>query len=102
MDRHRTMRPRLHAPALIGLAALPLALSGSQVEAQLAVSDVATAPATREVVAPAPTDLAYPTTTPPAVAPAEHEVPARPGLGDAIFPLLGFRRLEQIEAHRAA
>jgi hypothetical protein len=83
MDRHRTMRPRLHAPALIGLAALPLALSGSQVEAQLAVSDVATAPATREVVASAPTELAYPTTTPPAVAPAEHEVPARPGLGDA-------------------
>ncbi|HEX5769713.1 MAG TPA: hypothetical protein VFY11_02030, partial [Nocardioidaceae bacterium] len=83
MDRHRTMRPRLHAPALIGLAALPLALSGSQVEAQLAVSDAAAAPTTREVVASAPTDLAYPTTRPPAVAPAEHRVPARPGLGDA-------------------
>jgi hypothetical protein len=83
MDRHRTMRPRLHAPALIGLAALPLALSGSQVEAQLAVSDAATAPATREVLASAPADLAYPATTPSAVAPAEHEVPARPGLGDA-------------------
>ena len=83
MDRHRTMRPRLHAPALVGLVALPLALSGSQVEAQLAVSDAATAPTTREVVASAPTDLAYPTTRPPAVAAAEHEVPSRPGLGDA-------------------
>ena len=38
--------PRLPEAAAEKLAALPLALSGSQVEAQLAVSDVATAPAT--------------------------------------------------------
>ncbi|HEU4512655.1 MAG TPA: lytic transglycosylase domain-containing protein [Nocardioidaceae bacterium] len=77
------MRPTLHAPALIGLVALPLVLSASQVEAQLAASDAATAPATRDVTTSGRPDLSHPTTTPPALLPAEYEVPSRPGLGES-------------------
>lgn len=99
MDRHRTMRPTLHAPALVGLAALPLVLSASQVEAQLAASDAAAAPAAQEVVSSGPTDLSYPTTTPPAATSAAYEVPARPGLGD---PRAGEIPWVALQAYRRA
>lgn len=99
MDRHRTMRPTLHAPALVGLAALPLVLSASQVEAQLAASDAAAAPAAQEVVSSGPTDLSHPTTTPPAATPAAYAVPARPGLGD---PRAGEIPWVALQAYRRA